>query len=196
MFKSDRMMRLAAGGIAIAVMVPAVAMAQGPGGPGKRAAFGDRPSFETLDANGDGQITVAEFKALAQARFDRMDADGNGVISEEEMTARAAEKAAEKAARRFARLLEWRDADGDGALSAVELADGRGEKLFARADSNGDGVISAEEYAAAMEKAGQRGNRWRRGGGHQGGPRGHGPAGDGGRDGGENGGGNGGGNGG
>ncbi len=183
MFKTDWTVRIAAGGFAIAVLLPAVAMAQGPGGPGKRGAFGDRPSFETLDADGDGQITVAEFKALAQARFDAMDTDGNGVISEEEMTARAAEKAAEKAARRFARLLEWRDADGDGALSAVELADGRGEKLFARADRNRDGVISAEEYAAAMEKAAQRGNHGRRGDGH-GGPRGHGPAGDGDRQGG------------
>ncbi len=180
MLKHDWTVRTAAGGLAIAVLLPAAALAQGPGGPGKRAAFGERPTFETLDADGDGRITVAEFKALSQARFDRLDADGNGVISEDEMVARATEKAAEKAAQRFARLLEWRDADGDGALSAVELADGRGERLFARADSNGDGVISAEEYAAALEKAGQRGGMR----GRRGGPRGHGPAGDGGRRGG------------
>lgn len=43
------------------------------------------------------------------------------------------------------------DADGNGSLSAEELAAPMGA-LFADADTNGDGVISAEELAAAMQQ--------------------------------------------
>lgn len=53
----------------------------GPGGPG---GPGPGMMLRQADANEDGQITNAEFKAAALARFDRADTDGDGTISDDE----------------------------------------------------------------------------------------------------------------
>ncbi len=143
-----------------------VAGAQG-FGHGPRDGGGDRPSFAELDADGDGNLTVAEFKAQAAARFAEADTNGDGVLSVEELTAAATARAAERAAIMIARMIEFRDADGDGALSQAEMGGDSGERMFARLDADGDGVISAEEYEQAQErgKRGKRG-RWGRHGDH------------------------------
>jgi Ca2+-binding EF-hand superfamily protein len=48
-------------------------------------------------------------------------------------------------------MIEHRDTDGDGMLSATEMGPKRpGNPLFGRMDANGDGVVSAEEFAAAQ----------------------------------------------
>jgi len=122
----------------------------------QRGPGSDRPGFEQLDVNGDGTLTIAEMQAQAQARFDAIDTNGDGVISAEENQAVAVERVSARAAKQFARMLEWRDGDGDGALSAVEMSDNRAEKMFSHADSNDDGVVSAEEFQTAMSQ-GRRG---------------------------------------
>ena len=47
----------------------------------------ERPTFGELDSDGDGNITIAEVKARAAARFADNDADGDGKLTVEELTA-------------------------------------------------------------------------------------------------------------
>lgn len=126
----------------------------------------ERPSFETLDADGDGTITIVEIRAFGTAKFNESDADGDGLLSAEELQAVAMTKAAERAEKMTARMIEWRDTDGDGLLSEAELGGGMDQRMFSRMDADDDGVISAEEYADA-EKRG-KGRDHKRGGGKDG----------------------------
>jgi len=142
--------------VAASVLLPAFVSAQGMGRGGFGA--GERPGFETLDLDGDGNLTVAEFKEHAQSRFGAADSNGDGLLSAEELTEAAAARAAERAALMIARMIEWRDQDGDGALSPSELTDNNGERMFLRLDADDDGVITAEEFAQA-ENRGQRGGK-------------------------------------
>ncbi|GAA0285553.1 EF-hand domain-containing protein [Rhodovulum strictum] len=67
----------------------------------------------------------------------------------------------EQRAERAQALVEMLDADGDGMLSAEELAVRPGpQMMFDRIDTDGDGVISKEEFDAAVDRFGnRRGNR-------------------------------------
>lgn len=154
------------------------------GGMAREAAH----DFSEIDADGDGQVTRAEFDAMAKARFAAADSDGDGFISREEM----AQSAESRRADRVARMLERLDADGDGMLNAEELMAWGGDRgtsrvgrhfnrmdangddkiapsemagkrdpaaMFARLDSDGNGTLSEDE----ISKAGHRGMRHRRG---------------------------------
>jgi len=160
MNRKNLMITIALGATATALFVSAGAYAKGQGMMAQQ-----RPSFAELDSDGDGSLSTAEIQARADARFAAMDSNGDGVISADENAAAMAQKAAERAEMRFARLLEWRDADGDGALSQLEMGDNRAERVFSRADANSDGMISAEEYEQALER-GPRGGQ-KRGPGHR-----------------------------
>ncbi len=122
-------------------------------GAAQAQARGDRPDFATLDANGDGTVTQQELVAHREARFAESDTNGDGALSIEELTAASREKAAERAAR----MLEQRDANGDGLLQQAELAPGsdRMERMFDRIDANDDGAISAEEFEEIKERRGR-----------------------------------------
>ena len=108
--------------------------------------------FETLDSNGDGQITLEEMQAERAARVARADTDGDGFLTQEELEAAASERAAAFASRMIERL----DADEDGRLSAEEMQKPeraeRAERRFDRVDTNDDGAISQAEFDAAREK--------------------------------------------
>lgn len=58
---------------------------------GMRGKRGGRGAGEAMikraDTNSDGQVTKAEFQAVALARFDKADTDGDGTISAEERQA-------------------------------------------------------------------------------------------------------------
>jgi hypothetical protein len=116
----------------------------------------NRPSFEELDTNSDGSVTVAEIKAHMAARFAQQDANGDGVLSSDEMVAAMAAKMAERMAQGVDRMIEWRDTDGDGALSQAEMGGGKGERMFEHADADGDGAISADEFEKAGKRTGPR----------------------------------------
>lgn len=126
---------------------------------------GERMSFEQLDANNDGALTEAELAAHATARFTAADTDGDGFLSADELTASSQKRNSERAAKRLERLMEHRDANNDGKLSAEEMAPSqdRAAKRFERADKNDDGTLSAEEFEAASKHGGKRGKK----GGHK-----------------------------
>ncbi|MCF6317393.1 MAG: calcium-binding protein [Marinosulfonomonas sp.] len=124
------------------------------GGPGQI-------SFETLDTNGDGKLTLAEMAAQKKARFTATDTNGDGMLSADEMLAqgkaRMGDRMAKRMEPRIGKMIERRDANGDGMLSIGEMeATAKGDLLFERLDANGDGAISAEEYAARKGERGMR----------------------------------------
>lgn len=128
-----------------------VAFAQGGG------MRGQGMTFETLDADGSGEITAEDFELLKSQRFAAIDLDSDGSVSLEEFTEHAQANAAARASEMFARL----DADGDGVLSrdALEGRMGRGapgERMLSRFDSDNSGGISAEEFEAARERFAER----------------------------------------
>ena len=143
---------------------------------GERGARMEMPTFEQLDLNSDGGVTLQEVEAamatLAQTRFDEADTNGDGGLSVEEMTAKAQADAAERATQRAERRLENADTNGDGLLQADELTaqmEERGgrrgpntERMFERVDADDNGSVSAEEYEEARAKMAERGERGRR----------------------------------
>ncbi len=116
----------------------------------------ERVDFETLDTDGNGEVTQTEMQARANARFADADADGNGSLSRSELLARA-ERANET---RVDRMIKRLDANEDGALSEEELRAGRrgqgANRFFARADTDNSGGISKEEFDAVAAKAKDR----------------------------------------
>jgi len=137
-------------GACAVLMLPALAEARGMGQ--DRAML---PGFETMDADGSGQVTLEDFQAAL--------ADPRGQTREQMIT----------------RLMQEADAEGkldEDALRAglqayvTERREARREmmqtRLFARIDADSDGVITPEEYdafrnraAENMQKRGMRGER-------------------------------------
>jgi Ca2+-binding EF-hand superfamily protein len=140
---------LIAAGAAL-LITPSISFAKG-GGHGARA------SFETLDADGSGELTVAELQAASLARFEQADANGDGFLSADEIT----RKDNDRAAKRVARMIEKRDANGDGQLSLEEMqpSEDRLAKRLARLDTDGNGAISQEEFEAVKRHRQKRASK-------------------------------------
>lgn len=148
---------------ALAVLIPlALAtplMAQDRGGPD-----GPRMVFETVDANGDGSITLEELQAVGPGRFAEADTDGDGVLTRDELIAAGQARVAAGVDRMIARA----DADADGQLTLEELAelrDGRRgpnpSRILGRMDADGDGAISRAEFDDAAARLMRRHGPWR-----------------------------------
>ena len=154
---------LALAGIAAAALATAALAEKTPGaGPGDGPVMQLR--FDELDADKDGKVTEAEIQAWHDARFAAADADKNGLLSPEELTAMQAARMQERLAARSQKMIERLDGNGDGQLSAEELAQmGKRQTPFQRADADGDGGVSKEEAQAAMGKAGKHGKHGKRG---------------------------------
>ena len=88
--------------------------------------------FATVDTNGDGFVTRAEYKIYYQAN-----------------AAQGAEHAQDHSAVVSADLWRRFDANGDGRLTAVEIdLDARLKADFGAIDANDDGFVSDDEYRA------------------------------------------------
>ncbi|MEL7131895.1 MAG: calcium-binding protein [Pseudomonadota bacterium] len=105
------------------------------------------PDFSALDADGNGEVSLQEMQASAQARFVEADADGDGFLSATELEARAEKRAKDRSARVLARL----DANEDGKLSPEEMRTNRRDpaRFFERLDADNSGGISQQEFEQA-----------------------------------------------
>ena len=131
---------------------------------GAAHAKGRGMDFETLDADGNGSITQAEFDAAHAARFAAADADSDGALTSEELIAHISAQRDGGRERRIARMAERMidrfDTDENGSISAEEFAaTSRSEHMIERLDEDGNGEISASEAEAAKGKRGKHGKR-------------------------------------
>ena len=97
-------------------------------------------TFDRLDLNKDGKISLAEFTPLAEKRFMSIDVNKDNAVSAAEIDA-SLQAALE---RRRNRILANLDADKNGAISHVEL-DKYVEAMVKGADTDSDGGVSFEE---------------------------------------------------
>ncbi|WP_429911528.1 hypothetical protein [Glycocaulis sp.] len=140
---------------------------RGPRGNGE--AFAER--LASIDADGDGVITRAEFLAHHNAMFDRMDANNDGVINaadRELMRERWAERRAERGAEGGERRRQWGQRGGEHRERAdreITRADfeARGNAMFDRwAGEGNDSVTVAAVQERMAEMRAQRGERGER----------------------------------
>ena len=122
-----------------------------------KIAGGAVSRFHTLDKNGDGKVTFAEFNdGFADLILSTYDRTFDGTVTQQEWD--AIERANTNKAQSSFRLL---DTNHDGKLTRDELSRGKRRdavvrRLFARVDKNHDGVIPIEEaraYASAPAAA-------------------------------------------
>lgn len=131
------------------------------GGPGPMG-MGPEPmlDFAEVDTNSDGKITPEELDAYRAARTAALDADKDGKISAAEMQAQIEARMKTRAAGMAARMVEMRDTDGDGLLSAAELAEppmpGMAGMIFDRADADKDGAVTQAELDAMRDRMAER----------------------------------------
>lgn len=111
------------------------------------------PGFDALDADGNGEVSLQELNAHADARFEAADTNGDGFLSAEELIARGQEQAQTRAERMMQRV----DANQDGKLSQAELQSRRDPaRMLQRVDTNGNGTISRTEFDAARDRMQER----------------------------------------
>jgi len=104
-------------------------------GPGGGMARGER-LFERFDLDSDGVITEEEIKEGREAHFAAADTNGDGEISLEEFKVQFLDRSQDFMVRGF----QFLDKDGDGNVTKEE-ADLAANRLFGRLDRDGNGVL-------------------------------------------------------
>ena len=130
---------------------------RGERGPRQRGSERDpRRMFQMADADGSGDISLEEFTAALQGRFDNADADGDGSITVAELADSLQRNRSEQMAERMIRRF---DTDENGSIEQVDLV-AFATRGFERMDRNEDGVIERSELRGmrGMHR-GERGDR-------------------------------------
>ena len=120
------------------------------------------PDFSTLDADGNGEVTLNELQNAGSARFTNADTDGDGFLTEAELVAASQSGAQDRAAR----MMERMDANDDGKLSQEEVQErrrGDPSRFFERMDADNSGGISEEEFEEARANMRERNGGKRKG---------------------------------
>lgn len=111
--------------------------------------------FAAVDADKDGKITRAEMDAHRAAEVTAVDADRDGKLSATELQAMILARMTARATAMATAMMTGMDQDGDGLLTAAELAVRPGPAmLFDRADADGDGAVTEAEIAALRDDMG------------------------------------------
>ena len=112
------------------------------------------------DLDGDGKVTLAEFKKLqADTMLERLDANKDGKITKAEskpMEDLAARFGGAKATARIGEMWSRGDTNKDAALSRAEL-DAGSKRRFDAGDTNHDGWLSKDELATMRKNRGRDG---------------------------------------
>ena len=123
------------------------------------AAWTARPGPESMDTDGDGSISLAEFENAhlerAREHFARLDADGDGMLAADELQrpARDWNRSLRRDRRSPERSFERLDADASGGISLAELGNARSAPNaadFATVDVDGSGELDADEFGAML----------------------------------------------
>jgi hypothetical protein len=143
----------------------------GPGGGGPMMMGGPQAESRELqlrrfDADADGNITRAEFDQVLKVDFTGVDKNNDGTLDTIETRALNDRLLTQ---REISPVIDW---NADGRVSMDEFA-AQWRTLFSRADTDGDGTVTAEELAARARPQGGPGGR-PGGGGPGGGPPGQG----------------------
>lgn len=139
---------------------------RGPGGEGRGPGGGGRGEQETpapppsaddmtatlmmFDANHNGQLEKSEVPERFQGLFERGDTNKDGILTKDEIAALAQASRQMKLPQRpnrFDVALVALDTDGDGEISAAEIA--AAPKSLLVLDKNGDGQITNDEVTPA-----------------------------------------------
>ena len=102
--------------------------------------------FKKIDVNGDGLMSIAEYRMVQIARWSRIDRNGDSYLTLDDFASIAAARVRTQLAK-----VSYLDADGDGRISRAEFVNGQ-PLLFRRADSNGDGALTRSELEAARNQ--------------------------------------------
>jgi Ca2+-binding EF-hand superfamily protein len=123
--------------------------------------------MQEVDADGDGTISSEELSALEgkkQSMLAQADGDGDGSISEDELLTSIQEHEASRRQKApesdqmqgmpsisdiISKIMQDADSDGDGSISAKELAklDPKFQEKLLEADGDDDGIITEEELS-------------------------------------------------
>jgi len=104
------------------------------------------------DANGDGEITKDEIKAVRDDRFAKFDLNADGVVDEEEIRGVVLKRIERRVKRHITRITRRFDHDRDGKVTKAEF-DRFAEERFFWHDLNDDGKISGDEMPRWMRWA-------------------------------------------
>lgn len=110
-------------------------------------------SFQRLDADSDGKMTINEWKPKAEKRFLRLDDDMNGTVTTAEIDAwlkRGID-------RRKERLLTRLDQNKDGSVTRDEV-DAYIDALFNGADGDKDGGLTLAEIREKSPRRSRQGD--------------------------------------
>ncbi len=131
---------------------PAAKPSTGPAVPPAREPSG----VMRYDANKDGVVDRAEWKAGQEARFKRLDANGDGKLTQDELFARTpavgnsvlpSDGQVQRQSAYFQRL----DADKDGTVTLAEFMT-QADRNFARCDLDRNGRIDTAECRQALQR--------------------------------------------